>query len=559
MTLRLYGLLFILGLLVFLGVAALEPVPGYMDADYYYVMGLRIANNQGLSEPFLWNYLDDPQGIPHPAFTYWMPLAAVLAGLGIKLTGVQNFWGAKLIFIAFSGILVPLTAYLAYSFLPRRWAAILAAMLVLFSGFYYAYLPTTETFVINMILGSLIFLLILKLQKDSQLRTLRTTVKAASEILNVTRLFDTISPVWVYILLGSIGGLMYLTRSDGLIWLGIALLAIILQDISLGSSLRNIKSIRRLLNLIGLPFVIFIVSFLVVTSPIFLRNLSSFGSIFAPGTDRALWLIDYDELFVYPASQLTSERWLDSGVRGIFNPRITALWMNLLNALAVQGGIILTPLIILGMWSRRKDWRVGLGALAWLTIFMVMTLIFPYQGSRGGFFHSGAALQPLFWSLVPVGLMYLINWGKRIRGWNSIQAIRALSVGVISIMIIVTIFTTWQRIFGRYGMRPAWGAVELTYREVGKYLDSIDSSNEAIVMVNNPPGFYALTGRKAIVIPHGDLSVTFQAGKHYEASYLVLDENHPKDLVDIFTNPRDLPGLRYLDNVANMQIFKFME
>ena len=95
MTLRLYGLLFILGLLVFLGVAVLEQVPGYMDADYYYAMGLRIADNYGLSEPFLWNYLDDPQGIPHPAYTYWMPLAAVLAGIGIKLTGVNNFWGAS--------------------------------------------------------------------------------------------------------------------------------------------------------------------------------------------------------------------------------------------------------------------------------------------------------------------------------------------------------------------------------------------------------------------------------------------------------------------------------
>lgn len=559
MTLRLYGLLFILGVLVFLGVAALEPVPGYMDADYYYAMGLRIASNQGFSEPFLWNYLDDPRGIPHPAFTYWMPSAAVLAGLGIMLTGMQNFWGARFVFIVLSGILVPITAYLAYSFHPKRWAAMLAAMLVLFSGFYLAYLPTTETFVINMVLGSLIFLLLLKMQKDCQIRILRTRTEDDGGMHGVPSLFDTISPIWVYILIGVMAGLMYLTRSDGLIWLGIALLGIILQGISLSKSLDSKKLNRHKLTLVALPVIVFLVSYLVVISPLLLRNLNSFGSIFAPGTSRALWLNEYDELFAFPASQLTSERWLDAGVFKILYPRITALGMNLLNTLAVQGGIILIPLIILGMWSRREDWRVGLGALAWLTIFLVMTLIFPYQGARGGFFHSGAALQPLFWALVPIGLMTLINWGMRIRRWDSIQALHALSVGLLGLMIIVTMFATWQRIIGKDRTRPAWGAAELEYREVGAYLDSNNASNETIVMVNNPPGFYAMTGRNAIVLPNGDLSVTLRAGKHYEAEYLVLDENHPKALVDIFTNPRDLPGLRYLDSVANLHIFKFME
>lgn len=559
MTVRLYGLLFILGVLVFLGVAALEPVPGYMDADYYYAMGLRIANNQGFSEPFLWNYLDDPRGIPHPAYTYWMPTAAVLAGLGIMLTGMQNFWGARFVFIVLSGSLVPITAYLAYSFHPKRWAAMLAAMLVLFSGFYFAYLPTTETFAINMVLGSLIFLLLLKMQKDCRIRILITRTEDDGGMHGVPSLFDTISPIWVYILIGVMAGLMYLTRSDGLIWLGIALLGIILQGISLSKSLDSKKLNRHKLALVVLPVIIFLISYLAVISPMLLRNLNSFGSIFAPGTSRALWLNEYDELFAYPASQLTSERWLDAGVFKILYPRAAALGMNLLNTLAVQGGILLIPLIIMGMWSRREDWRVGLGALAWLTIFLVMTLIFPYQGARGGFFHSGAALQPLFWALVPIGLMTLINWGMRIRRWDSIHALHALSVGLLGLMIIVTIFATWQRIIGRDRTRPAWGAVELAYREVGSYLDSNNASNETIVMVNNPPGFYAMTGRNAIVLPNGDLSVTLLAGKHYEAEYLVLDENHPKALVDIFTNPRDLPGLRYVDSIANMHIYKFME
>ena len=50
-----------------------------MDAEYYYGMGLRIAQQGVLTEPFLWNYLHPVNGLPHPGFTYWMPLPAFLA------------------------------------------------------------------------------------------------------------------------------------------------------------------------------------------------------------------------------------------------------------------------------------------------------------------------------------------------------------------------------------------------------------------------------------------------------------------------------------------------
>jgi hypothetical protein len=65
---REYFILFILGLMVALVVVALQPVPGYMDADYYYAGGKQLAGGQGFSDPFIWNYLDHPQGLPHLEF-----------------------------------------------------------------------------------------------------------------------------------------------------------------------------------------------------------------------------------------------------------------------------------------------------------------------------------------------------------------------------------------------------------------------------------------------------------------------------------------------------------
>jgi len=60
MNWRHYLLLASLGLALSTTVAAFQPVSGYMDADYNYAGGLQQAADRGFSEPFLWNYLDDP-------------------------------------------------------------------------------------------------------------------------------------------------------------------------------------------------------------------------------------------------------------------------------------------------------------------------------------------------------------------------------------------------------------------------------------------------------------------------------------------------------------------
>ena len=81
MKLRAYVILFLLGLFLAVGVASLQDLPGYMDSDYYFAGGLQLLQGNGFTEPFLWNYLDDPVGIPHPSHAYWFPLASILANL----------------------------------------------------------------------------------------------------------------------------------------------------------------------------------------------------------------------------------------------------------------------------------------------------------------------------------------------------------------------------------------------------------------------------------------------------------------------------------------------
>ncbi len=83
MKIRDYFLLFIAGLIVSSLMLLIRPYTGYMDADYYFGTAREIASGHGFIQNFLWNYLDNPASILHPAFTYWMPLSSIIAAIGL--------------------------------------------------------------------------------------------------------------------------------------------------------------------------------------------------------------------------------------------------------------------------------------------------------------------------------------------------------------------------------------------------------------------------------------------------------------------------------------------
>ena len=115
-----YIFLFLFGLGTVLVVALFQESPGYMDADYYYAGGLQLAQGHGFSEPFLWNYLDMPAGIPHPSHTYWMPFPSILAMLGILLTGDPSFSSGRLGFLLVAGLIPVVTGALAFSLSGKK-------------------------------------------------------------------------------------------------------------------------------------------------------------------------------------------------------------------------------------------------------------------------------------------------------------------------------------------------------------------------------------------------------------------------------------------------------
>ena len=135
----------------------IQTVPGYMDAEYYYAGGLQLANGAGFNEPFLWNYLDNPVGLPHSSHTYWMPLPSLIAAAGMLLTGSRTFLSARLIFILLAACIPLVTALLAEALGQDKTNAMLAGLLAAFPGFYVVYSSNTETFTLYMLLGAVFF------------------------------------------------------------------------------------------------------------------------------------------------------------------------------------------------------------------------------------------------------------------------------------------------------------------------------------------------------------------------------------------------------------------
>lgn len=178
-----------------LQLAELQTVPGYLDANYYFSGGVQLALRNGFTEPYIWNYLDDPIDIPHPSHGYWFPLASIISALGMWLTGQTTYEAGRLFFILLASLVPPLTAALSYRFFQNNAFAWTSGILAIFPVFHLPFLPVPDNYAIFMLAGGLIFFLA-----------------------------DRPRP-WFW--MGLLAGIMSLARSDGLLWLALTFLFIL--------------------------------------------------------------------------------------------------------------------------------------------------------------------------------------------------------------------------------------------------------------------------------------------------------------------------------------------
>lgn len=480
--------------------ASLISTPGYMDAEYYYATGKQIAGSEGFLEPFIWNFLDHPEGIPHPSHHYWMPLPSILAAVGMFLLG-DHFRAAQLAFVVLTAVMPVWTAWLALSIHGKPGDALLSGVLAALPGFFLPYLVTSDSFSVYMLIGS---------------ATLFLSARAVQK-----------GGLASWLLTGACIGLAHLTRADGLLLFFPALLAV-------GWKRRNV----------GFGLAALVLGYGLVMCPWWLRNIRAFGGIFPPGTTRTLWQRSYNELFSYPAWELNFQNWSSSGLDSILQVRAHALWTITQRVIGENGLIFLGPLMFLGA---RRLWNHALVRLTMfyvLLLVVVMSFAFPFAGARGGFFHSSAAVMPVLWALVPVGLRQAIEWGVRRRGWSGTNAYVVFSRAMLVMALVLTAGLYVSKVVSP----PGWDSAMESHREIAARLRSL-TEEPGIVMVNDPPGFYLASGLSSVVIPDGDPQALFDAAFRYEVEWIVLDENHPEGLKGLYQQPSSIPWVALRDTM----------
>jgi len=520
MNWRHYTILFLIGLIVPFAVSRFQSLPGYMDADYYFAGGVQLAEGHGFTEPYLWNYLDDPVGLPHPSHTYWMPLASIVSAFGMWITGQSSYAAGRLPFILLSACVPLLTATLAFNISRQTRLAMVSGLLAIFSLYYAPFMPVPDNYALYMLLGGAFLL------------------------------FAPFKQKWIPTVLGALAGLMTLARSDGLLWLGLAGLTLMWKSTYKNDGTKN--TFKEWFNLVVSGVLFVLVGYLLTMGFWHIRNLNLFGSFLTPGGGRLLWLQNYNQTFIYPPESLTRESFLQAGWDLALQNRVRALSSNVSNAFGAQGGIFLLPFILIGLWQLRHDLRTKIAVTGWLILFAVMTIIFPFAGSRGSFFHAGAAFQPYWWVTAPIGLDAVLSWARRHGQFRDKNAPYFLQ----GVLVLLAVFMTAYLINFRV-IASGWAKDDFIYSSVEEMFLDNGIGQRDIVIVRNPPGYFIASGRPSISLPFGDESTILAVAEKYNARYLVIEKGGTfASIQDLYEDPQSNPAFVYIGEVNEAKLYR---
>jgi 4-amino-4-deoxy-L-arabinose transferase-like glycosyltransferase len=521
-------LLFAVGLVVNLLAGRLITHPGYVDAYYYFGGALQLARGAGFNEPYQWNYLAaDQPGVgtepPWPSHLYWMPLTSILAAPFVAMAdalgggGLNNAalfraaqWPSLL-----AASLLPLLSYaVAARLSQRRRHAFAAALLTLFSPFYFIYWTTTDTFAIHgLAAGGALLAAALAGEGGAGGR-------------------------WWAMGAGLGAGLAHLARADGV-------LVLLAAGAWLAWRLR--RSTGRTLATTSL---LLLAGYLVVMAPWFVRNWLVVGQPLAGGL-QTLWLRDLNDLFVYPASELTADRYFATGWGAILRGKLWAVQTNLTSLAVVQGGMVGLPFALAGLWRYRRSAIVQSGVVYGSALLVLMTLFFTFPGSLGGYFHSGAALLPVLTAGAVIGLDAAVEAvARRLPHWQPEKSKPIFTVLLVTGTVALALTMFCLRVVGREGPALAWARQDATLVEAGEWLAS-GAGPDDLTVVNNPAGWTYWTGQVAIALPNSDVAGLLRAMDDYDARWLVLDHNYPPGLATLYAQPESEPRLRLLTRLGD--------
>ena len=471
----------------------LVAAPGFTDAFYHFNAANQLVTGQGFTDYYLWTYIGAPEGLPAPSHLYWLPLTSLSAVFGMSLLNAPGDFAAAqwpfMLMLAGTGCV---GFWLGARLGQTRRHAWLAGILTLMGGFFMRFWGTIDTFAPFALVGSLC-LVCMGLALESG--------RSRSDAGRIT-----VRPYGWLILTGALAGLGHLTRADGVLLL-FAAWAVILWPFY-----RSVEQRQSETSISQRTIALLIVTaaYVLVMLPWFVRNMNAVGSPLPVGGAQGIWFAEYDDLFNYPPDA-SPQALFASGPGAFLQSRWEAFTGNLGTLVAVEGMVVLAPLMLIALWKRRAQpflrgfWLYALG------LHLAMTLIFPFPGLRGGLFHSAAALFPFWMALGIVGLDDVIDWiAQRRRHWNRQMAKRIFSAALLIFCVALSLAVSVPRRF-RAGTPPLYPAL----------LEMLPAG--ARVMINDPAQLFYYTGFGGVVLPNETPDVLPEIARKYSVGYLVLE------------------------------------
>lgn len=498
--------------------------PTYMDAFYYTTNGQRLATGHGFTELVIWQFLDDPSGFPTPSHTYWMPLPSIMTAAGYKL--IDSFTGAQLPFWLLGGLLPVLAYAISWQLYKQRWRAWVAALFTAIGGYYAAIQIQPSTFTPFAWSGALCLFAL----------GLATLPKQPTEgILPFSGWTSTRKRRLWWFIAGFTAGLAHLTRADGIMLLVVGLF---IWAIEVWHWSRNFRQHHygMLHGKLGpwLHLLLLLLGYFLVMGWWFIRNWTILGSPMSMTGTQTIFLTTYADLFAYGrASSLAG--FIDWGWQNILRSRLEGIWLGVKIYLALPGFIFLVPFILFAMvdsWRRPVGRRLVRPIVAYTVLqFFTLVIVFTYPGMHGSLLHSSVALWPWTSTLATAGISLTVDWAAaRLPHWQPERAKRNFSALFLIMALILTLYVS------RHRETPSEDPE--MFRRIG---DAV--SPTSVVMISNPPQMHYYTGLLALSVPNEQVEVVLQAADRYGVTHLVLNENRPLPLDNLYQNEIRHPRL----------------
>jgi hypothetical protein len=482
--------------------------PGIADPNHYYNLGLRILDGHGFTIDYIWNYFRPPTALIHPE-DHWMPLAGVLAALGMGVFG-QTVTGALIPFIVIGGILVPILCFL----LARQFG--LSDMGSLFCAAAGAFLPE---FVLN-------------------------SVRTDTTIPNV---FFFCSSIWLlnaalkqgkiryFFLSGVCGGLSYLTRNDALVLLPMLLVVLGIYGIWKRDVLRGALRWGWLLLPLGM---------MVVAAPWLVRNLQAFGSISGSGLADMFFYTHVNDHWAY-GRHFTLETMLSAQtLPELLSKRAFELFAAG-KLMYTTLDMVLPVLILLGAWllwfTRDRDrWLWIAPAFVLLGGFLVAyPLLIPLKSQAGSFKKAYLTIIPLLLPLAGYALERSLN-EKRIQVMVMIVSCGFLAANAFELVRSDARFTN---------------AYMRTMEQVATTaLDLPDTNGDGqIVLMAQDQFMLRFWGVSSIMLPMESREKILEVAQRYGADYVMMPPDRPA-LDPLYNGTESDPRFLPVVGVPNTQV-----